>query len=57
MKEEIYFPGICRIEIEDKDGNNVATIEGRSIILLDGYRVRQFQDITDTGEQNGGSAL
>ena len=50
MKEEICFPGICRIEIEDKDGNNIATIEGCSISILDGYKVRYFEDITDSEE-------
>lgn len=48
MKEDIYFPGVCRIEIQDEDGNNVAIIEGRSISLLDGYKVRYFEDITDS---------
>lgn len=48
MKEEICFPGVCRIEIQDEDGNNVATIEGRSISLLDGYKVRYFKDFTDS---------
>jgi hypothetical protein len=50
MKEEICFPGVCRIEIQDEDGNNVVIIDGRSISLLDGYKVRYFEDITDSEE-------
>ena len=50
MKEEICFPGVCRNEIQDEDGNNVVIIDGRSISLLDGYKVRYFEDITDSEE-------
>ena len=50
MKEEICFHGVCRIEIQDEDGNNVVIIDGRSISLLDGYKVRYFEDITDAEE-------
>lgn len=50
MKEEICFHGVCRIEIQDEDGNNVVIIDGRSISLIDGYKVRYFEDITDSEE-------
>lgn len=48
MKEDIHFPGVCRIEIQDEDGNNVVIIEGRSLSLFDGYKVRYFEDTTDS---------